>query len=117
MGVDLFHETDFVYIGKRDGELLSGIHRAVENQKLSYEIYDRKTFISKYPQFHLREDEIALVNHKAGLVYPEQSVKTFLAHAEKHGAKILENSKVLSWTELDDGVRIVLEGGTIVEAN
>ena len=117
MNVDLFYETDFVYIGRRDGELLSGIRAAVVKQNLSYTEYDRKTFHNMYPQFNLRENEIALVNHGAGLVYPEQSIKTFLTHAEKNGAKILENSKVLSWTELDDGVRIVLEDGSIIEAS
>ena len=71
MNVKLFQETDFVYIGRRDSELVSGCLAAVEKNKLPYTVYDRETFLSKYPQFHLKEDEIALVNHGAGLVYPE----------------------------------------------
>lgn len=50
-------------------------------------------------------------------MYPEQNVRTFLDHAEKFGAKILENSRVMNWTENESGVRIVLEDGTIVEAD
>ena len=50
-------------------------------------------------------------------MYPERNIKTFLAHAEKHGAKILENSRVVNWTEHDNGVRILLEDGSIVEAD
>ena len=73
--------------------------------------------MEKYPQTYLRQNEVALVDHSAGIVYPEQSVKTFLEHAEKHGARILENSRVMSWTEMEAGVRIVLRDGTIVEAD
>ena len=64
----------------------------------------------------MRENEVAFIDHAAGYVYPEQCVKTYLAHAEKLGAKILENTRVMSWEELDNGVRILLEDGMIVEA-
>ena len=39
-----------------------------------------------------------------------------MAHAEKHGARILENTRVMSWEETETGVRIVCGGGIIVEA-
>ena len=59
---------------------------------------------------------MAVVDHAAGIVYPEENIKTFLAHAEKNGAKILENSRVKTWTEEKSGVMIVLEDGSIIEA-
>ena len=116
MNVPLFQNADFVSIGPPNSALVSGCKMAAENHNLPYTMYDRKTFLDKYPQFHMKENEVAFIDHAAGLVYPEQCVKTYLAHAEKHGAKILENTRVISWEELPDRVRVYLEGGMIVEA-
>ena len=117
MDADLFHQCDFAYIGKPDGNHINGSKTAAEKHGLPYTLYDRQSFMTKYPQTYLRENEVALVDHSAGIVYPVQNIKTFLEHAEKHGAKILENSRVMSWTENENGVRIVLKDGTIVEAD
>ena len=52
-----------------------------------------------YPQFYMRENEVAVVDHTAGIVRPERSVRAFCDNAEKHGAKMLYNTKVVGWDE------------------
>ena len=69
-------------------------------------MFERDAFLSRYPQFRVRKDEVVLVNHKGGLVYPEKCIEAFLKDAEEHGAKILENARVLRWSEEATGVRI-----------
>ena len=62
----------------------------------------------------MREDEVALIDHTAGVVRPERSVKAFLENAEKHGAKILYHTKVIGWKETLDGVEVSLDDGTVI---
>ena len=47
----------------------------------------------------MRENEVAVVDHTAGIVRPERSVRAFCDNAEKHGAKMLYNTKVVGWDE------------------
>ena len=91
MNANLFKKVDFVYIGPRDSDIVNEFKVTADQHNLPYTLYDRETFQAKYPQFFLRENEVAIVDHSSGLVYPEENVKAFLAHAEKHGATILEN--------------------------
>ena len=46
----------------------------------------------------------------------EKCINAFLKDAEDHGAKILENAKVLTWSEDSAGVRIEIEDGRVVFA-
>ena len=117
MSVKLFRKQDFVYIGPSESDLINEFKETAEANNLPYTLYERDAFLAKYPQFFLRKNEVAIVDHTSGLVYPEENVKAFLSHAEKHGATILENARVMSWTELKDCVRIALFDGTIVEAD
>ena len=49
MRVDLFRKTDFVAIGPRDCMLVDGAVVAAKEFNLPYTLYDRKTFLTKYP--------------------------------------------------------------------
>ena len=68
-----------------------------------------------YPQFYMRENEVAVVDHTAGVVRPERSVRAFCDNAEKHGAKMLYNTKVVGWDESANGVTVTLEDGRVCE--
>ena len=63
----------------------------------------------------MRENEVALVDHTAGVIRPEKSIIAFSDNAEKHGAKILYDTKVTGWSENQNGIEVCLEDGTVVE--
>ena len=63
----------------------------------------------------MRENEVAIVDHTAGVVRPERSVRAFCEHAEKYGAKMLYNTKVVGWSESETGVTVTLEDGSICQ--
>ena len=60
----------------------------------------------------MRENEVALVDHTGGVVRPERCVRAFCEHAEKYGAQMLYNTKVIGWEESESGVKVTLEDGT-----
>ena len=108
MNVELFREASCLTTGPRNEILVNGTLETAKKNNIPYTLYDRKSFLDKYPQIHLDQDEAAIIDHSAGIVFPETNVRTFLEHAEKHGAKILENSRVMYWTEEENGVKIFL---------
>jgi glycine/D-amino acid oxidase-like deaminating enzyme len=59
---------------------------------------------------------VGILDHRARILYPEKCITTFLQHAEKNGAKVLENSRVETWSEETDGVKVKLEDGTVIHA-
>ena len=113
MQTHLIRRTDCLTIGPSSHVEVQGVRTAGDLHKLPYTEYSRDTFMKMYPQFYLRKDEVAIVDHTGGIVRPERCVRAFLDHAQKHGAKILFNTKVTSWNESQDGVTVILEDGTI----
>ena len=63
----------------------------------------------------MRKNEVAIIDHTAGIVRPERSVRAFCDNAEKHGAKIIYNTKVMGWDESANGITVTLEDGTVCE--
>ena len=63
----------------------------------------------------MRENEVAIVDHTAGVVRPERSVRAFCEHAEKYGAEMLYNTKVVGWSESETEVTVTLEDGSICQ--
>ena len=71
MNADLFRETDLLYVGKPDGVLVGESKASADLHNTPYTMYSREAFMAKYPQVYLRENEVAMVDHAAGIVYPE----------------------------------------------
>ena len=90
MKADLLREIGCVTVAPKDGKLLKNTELAAKMFDLPYTTYSREEWLEKYPQFRVRKGEAVLVDHSAGIIFPEDSVKTFLKHAEKNGANILE---------------------------
>ena len=49
MSVELFRKTDFVYIGPPDSDLVNEFKETADANNLPYTLYDRETFLAKYP--------------------------------------------------------------------
>ena len=50
------------------------------------------------------------------VLFPNRSIKVYLKDAEDHGAKIMENTKVVKWKETKDKVTIHLKNNQTIEA-
>lgn len=63
----------------------------------------------EFPQFNLGGDEIGYFENEMGFLRPENCVGIQLDLAEKYGAKIKRNEKVLSIEQLPNGVEVVTD--------
>jgi sarcosine oxidase len=79
---------------------------AAKKFEIRHEIWDAKEIRKKYPQFHLRNNEIGYFEYNAGFLRPEECVKAQLELAIKHGAVLHASEKVESFAEKNGIVQV-----------
>jgi sarcosine oxidase len=85
---------------------------AAKTHGIAHEILEAKAIRRRFPQFAVREEEIGYYEPEAGFLHPENCVRTQLGLAQKYGAELRTNEKVLGFEPSAHGVRVRTEGGT-----
>jgi len=85
---------------------------AAERYGIAHEILDAPTIRQRFPQFNIRDDEIGYYENEAGFVRPEACIRAQLQLAQKFGAAINTNEKVLGFEASDDRVVVTSEKET-----
>lgn len=111
--------VDFVgilMVGTPDREGVAGTLRTAREFDLPLEEFDAAQIARRFPGTLPRRDEIGLLEHKAGIVYPESALDAHLTVAAAHDAEMRFNTRVDS-LDKRDGVHVVtLDDGTTIEA-
>jgi sarcosine oxidase len=84
---------------------------AAKAHGIAHEILDAAAIKRRFPQFAVRPDEIAYYEPEAGYLKPENCIRAQLALAQKHGAELRVNEKVLGFEPSARGVRVKTERG------
>lgn len=122
-GMDLLTITGCALIGARKTVVSHGTDHffdsalaAAKKFNLAHEVMDGKTFMSRYPQFHLKGDERILLDKNGGFVRPERCIDAQLSLAKKYGANVHLNEKFLRFECSSDGksVKVVTDKGEYV---
>lgn len=79
---------------------------AARTYGIAHEILDAGAIRARYPQFHVRDDEVGYFEPGAGFVRPEACVAAQLELADRCGAAIHLNERVTSFVPAADEVRI-----------
>jgi sarcosine oxidase len=79
---------------------------AAETYGIAHEILEASAIRKRFPPFAVRDDEIGYYEYEAGFVRPEACVTAQLSLAEKCGAAIRRNEKVLGFEENSNGVTV-----------
>jgi sarcosine oxidase len=111
-GEDLFFETGGVMIGPSDSKTVAGALRSAQEWDLGHQMLSYQDMRERFPQFLLKENEVALFEERAGFVRPERSCATHNLLAEQHGAEMRFGEKFLSWQPDGEGVEVVTDKGT-----
>jgi sarcosine oxidase len=85
---------------------------AAEAYAIAHEILDARAIRQRFPPFAVRDDEIGYYEYEAGFVRPEACIAAQLSLAEKYGATIRRNEKVLGFEENSSGVTVRTGKGT-----
>lgn len=79
---------------------------AAKKYNITHEILDPQELRTRFPQFIIQDGDVGYFEYNAGFLRAEECVGAQLALAEKHGAKINRNERVVSFLENNDGVTV-----------
>ena len=79
---------------------------AAERHGIAHEMLDAAAIRRRFPQFAVGDDAVAYYEPSAGFVRPEACVKAQLSLAEKHGAVLHRNERVLGFDVTATGVMV-----------
>jgi len=110
-GEALLTQTGGLYLGRPDGDLVTGARLSARTHGLAHEELDTATLRERYPLFRGDDGWIGLFDVQAGWLAPERCIETHLRMAERHGAA-LRFEEPARWEKDGDGVRVTTDGGT-----
>jgi sarcosine oxidase len=102
-------------IGRPDGDVVAGTLASARRWGLPHELLDGAAMAEAFPQFVLGADEVAVVERNAGVVHPEDAVRSQLDDAATQGAELRFESVVGGW-DIGAGGVVVDAGGARVSA-
>jgi sarcosine oxidase len=106
-GTSLFLRTGGIMAGPEDGPLFQGARESAQVHAVAHEILDARALEARFPAYKLRPGWIALLEHQAGMLFPERCVDAQIAGARRHGATVRLGETVKTWRR--DGSRVAIE--------
>ena len=85
--------------------------RSAQKFGIDHSLLDAHQIQSRFPQFHLAGDERGYYEPAMGFLRPELCIESQLALAEKHGAEIHKNERVLEFLPAANGVTVKTSAG------
>jgi sarcosine oxidase len=105
-GRNLLVETGNLTIGPADSPAVAGFMGSAQTYDIPHALLDASDVRKKWPQLTLPDSFVAGLEKAAGIVFPELSIRTFLAEAEKAGADLSFDEPVNRWSEDHDHVHV-----------
>jgi sarcosine oxidase len=110
-GSELLTMTGGLAIGRPDGELVTGMLGSARLNDLPCRLLSASDMSRAHPQHRLGASDVAVLEEGAGFLRPERSVAAAAARAEALGARLLQETIVLSVAGTDSGVSIETSRG------
>ena len=111
-GARLFVPTGGLMIGPADSEIVKGARLSAETHRLAHEILSGTDVRRRFPAFAPPDDWLAVLESRAGVLFPERCVETSLRIAAQRGAELHCNETVERWEADGDGVRVWTSRGS-----
>jgi sarcosine oxidase len=105
-GRQLLIECPCLTIGAANSELVQGVRTAADHHQLAVESLDHAQLKQKYPQFHLPESYVGVLEQAAGILLVDDCVRTLQQEAINYGAELRFGEPVLEWKVVADGVAV-----------
>jgi sarcosine oxidase len=76
------------------------------------EVLSHEDAVSRFPMYKIKPDEIAIVDHGAGTIFPEKTIRTAVAAAKNRGAFVHTEARIDSIEQHGDQVHLTVNGTT-----
>lgn len=110
-GRTLRNETGILLMGVPDGEVIPGATKAAKDHGLTVETPSRDALRARWPPFQPTTGMQAVLEPKAGALFPERCIEAHLGLAQDAGARLLFKQPVAAWRATDDGVVVETADG------
>ena len=111
-GRNLMRLTGGLMIGRSDGELVSGVMRSAKEHGLPHRVMTAAEVNREYPAFRVGEDQTAVYEQNAGILYPEECLSAFHEGAERAGSTFRFSEPASTWKGTEDGIEVTTGKGT-----
>lgn len=112
-GRQLLTVTGGVMIGTPGSELVEGARASAVTHGLPHEVLDATELRRRFPVFAVRDDEVGVVEPRAGFLEPEACVTACLELAARHGAEVRTGLRVTGWARQGGAIRLETGAGSI----
>ena len=104
--IPLMRRTGGIMAGAESGELFRGALDSATTHGIAHEILDAAALAERFPAYRPRADWMALVEHRAGVLFPERCIAASLSAARACGANLRMDERVRRWSASVDGVSV-----------
>ena len=110
-GRRLFRRTGGLMIGSPGGVLVQGSLRSAREHGLAHEVLTAADLVQRYGIFQPDPSMLAVLEPRAGVLFPEEIISTHLDLAGRQGATFRFDERVVGWEAGDRGVTVSTERG------
>jgi sarcosine oxidase len=108
----LFLQTGGLMIGAPDSIVFTGAKRSADTHRLPHEVLTAGEVRKRFPALDPGDDMRAVLEPRAGILFPERCVAAHLALAARHGANLCSEEPVVRWSATEHGVEVISTKGT-----
>lgn len=113
-GVKLVHQTGGVIFGPQDLPIAGSVHdyaASMARSGIPCELLMPAELAERFPQFHLKPGDLAVYQASDGLVDPGKATLVQASLAQRRGATILQETRVIAVRLVKDGVEVETDQG------
>jgi sarcosine oxidase len=111
-GEELYRKTGGLMLGAADSTVVRGSICSAREHRLPHEILDSGAIRSRFPGLNPGPAMQAVLEPRAGILFPEKCVAAHLRLAAASGAAIRTNEKAVRWDQQKEGIKVGTDRGT-----
>jgi sarcosine oxidase len=102
----LIVRTGGLMVGPESGPLVRGALASARAHGIPFEMLDARSIEQRFPAYRAKTNWMGLLEHRAGMLFPERCVDALLARARHNGAVLRLDERVTAWTQSNTGVTL-----------
>jgi sarcosine oxidase len=110
-GIDLLVQTANLTLGPPDAPAVNGFFKSARTYDIPFEELTGAEVRARWPLLTPPDTFAAGLETGAGIIFPERGITAMLDRAERAGARLCFDEKVIGWAEYGDRAEIHTSGG------
>jgi len=106
-GKKLFLKTGGLMLGSKERRVFQGATNSAMLHHVPYEFLDAAEIKKRFPVFKSSDDTMAVYEHNAGILFPEECIRTEIDLAKKDGVNFHFHEKVIQIVNRNDIAEII----------